>query len=122
MNLEELSYCGLYCGGCKNYKEYANCMGCRNEKEMVDDCPTRKCCIEKEILHCGECNDFPCDMMKEFYNSEGKHKQLAYENIGNINTVGIENWILEQKEKHTCSCGSKIRWFADKCSNEDCEG
>jgi hypothetical protein len=30
---EELSLCGLYCGGCKNYKANYNCMGCRNEKE-----------------------------------------------------------------------------------------
>ncbi len=60
-------------------------------------------------------------MMEEFYNSEGKHKQLAYNNILKIKDVGLEQWLQEQEKIHTCSCGSKIRWFADRCSNEDCE-
>lgn len=32
---EQLSFCGLYCGGCNSYKENFNCMGCRNEKEVI---------------------------------------------------------------------------------------
>ncbi len=117
---EKLSYCGIDCGGCKNYKENYNCSGCRYEKEMVDDCPTRACCIEKELLHCGECNEFPCDVLKGFYNDGVRHHEIAYENMQRILEVGEDVWQKEQQEKHTCKCGSKIRWFATECENKKC--
>jgi len=65
---EKLSFCGLYCGGCKNYKGNYNCMGCRNEKELVNDCPTRACCSAKGLFHCGLCENFPCSVLSEFNN------------------------------------------------------
>jgi hypothetical protein len=117
---ERLSLCGLYCGGCKNYKENFNCMGCRNEKELVHDCPTRPCCINKGLLHCGECTDFPCNVLNDFYNDGLRHHELAYKNMIMIKEIGLEKWLLEQEEEYTCKCGRKKVWFATKCTDENC--
>jgi hypothetical protein len=117
---EKLSLCGLYCGGCKNYKENYNCMGCRNEKELVNDCPTRECCTRKGLLHCGECEDFLCSVLNGFYNDGVIHHELAYKNMLKIKEIGVEKWLSEQAEEHTCKCGRKKAWFATKCTDEDC--
>lgn len=98
---EKLSLCGTFCGACKNYKENMNCMGCRNEKELVNDCPTRECCISKGFLHCGECEDFPCGELHSFYSDGVPHHELAYKNMLRIIENGIEIWLSEQ-EKNTC--------------------
>lgn len=97
---EEISFCGIYCGGCKNYKENINCMGCRYEKELVNDCPTRTCSINKGLLHCGECENFPCDELSNFYNDGIAHHEVAYQNMLKIKEIGIEKWLIMQKTKH----------------------
>jgi len=78
---ETLSYCGIDCGKCKNYKQNMNCAGCRNEEELIADCPTKACAVEKGLLHCGECEDFPCKELEEFYNSGSAMRKEAYENM-----------------------------------------
>lgn len=104
---EKLSLCGLYCGGCKNYKKNMNCMGCRNEKELVSDCPTRACCISKSFLHCGECEDFPCDELNRFYNDGVQLHESAYKNMLKIKENGIEKWLSEQEKELTCKCAMR---------------
>jgi hypothetical protein len=118
---EKLSLCGLYCGGCKNYKENYNCMGCRNEKELVDDCPTRACCIDKGLLHCGLCEDFPCGILNDFYTDGMKHHELAFKNMLDIKERGAEQWLNDQEEAHTCICGRKKVWFETNCVDEACK-
>ena len=48
-----------FCTGC--WKIAGDCYwpGCNN-------CNLRICCIEKQINHCGECSDFPCEPYKKF--------------------------------------------------------
>lgn len=47
--------CGLVCGLCS----YRNvCPGCR---EKTEDCEVKKCCLEKGLGHCFECEEYPCD-------------------------------------------------------------
>ncbi len=56
VNKNLVSYCGLYCGSCGKYQK-GKCPGCaKNEKATW--CKIRKCCIEKNINSCAECNDF----------------------------------------------------------------
>jgi hypothetical protein len=95
---EALSYCGIYCGRCKNYKKNANCQGCRNEKSLVNDCPTRACAIGKGLLHCGECGEFPCATLEEFYSDGVPHHVTALENMRRIVEIGPERWLLEQEK------------------------
>ena len=48
-----------FCTGCWNIAGDCYWTGCNN-------CNLRICCIEKQINHCGECSDFPCEPYKKF--------------------------------------------------------
>lgn len=117
--LELLSYCGLFCGGCRSYKENSDigCQGCREEKTMLNDCLTRKCAMEKGFLHCGECEIFPCGQLNNFYHDGIAHHALAYENVKRIKAYGPDQWLSQQEILHTCSCGKKRLWFAKNCQH-----
>lgn len=67
-NPELVSFCGLYCGSCGKYLK-EKCSGCvGNEKATW--CKIRKCCIEKGIKSCAQCNEFSdvkdCKMFDNF--------------------------------------------------------
>ncbi len=53
-----IAFCGLACALCN---EGPGCFGCRNDgcKEK-DFCKNLRCCIEKGLLGCWECSEFPC--------------------------------------------------------------
>ncbi len=61
------SRCGLYCSEC-NYREKMNCPGCIAAKGKMfwGECELAKCCVGKELQHCGKCDEFPCDKLKAF--------------------------------------------------------
>ena len=66
------SRCGILCNQC-DYREKVNCEGCVTITKPFwgDACPVKSCCEEKEHKHCGECNNFPCDLLNQFaYNKE----------------------------------------------------
>ena len=76
-----LAFCGIYCGECKNYRQNMNCAGCRTEEKLIDDCTIRVCAAKFGYFHCGECGQFPCEELNEFYN-DGKASHLkAYYNL-----------------------------------------
>ncbi len=97
-NLTKVSYCGIYCGTCKNFKQNADCQGCRSEEELLSDCPSRKCTIARGLTHCGECKEFPCDMMKEFYNDGVPMHEQAQKNTLRLNKVGIDKYVKEMEK------------------------
>ena len=59
--------CGLRCEGCP-YKESANCGGCiaTQGKPFHGACSVALCCQERTLVHCGQCVDFPCDLLKSY--------------------------------------------------------
>jgi hypothetical protein len=61
------SRCGILCGECE-YREKMNCAGCVNIEKPFwgDSCPVKNCCEGKKLEHCGKCDDFPCDLLKQF--------------------------------------------------------
>lgn len=61
------SRCGILCSEC-SYKEQMNCRGCISiEKPFWGDlCPVKSCCESKRQEHCGECSDFPCELLNKF--------------------------------------------------------
>lgn len=65
------TYCGLICTGCE-YKEKTNCGGCvaTQGNPFHGECQLAKCCISKKHNHCGECSDFPCELLVSFSNDE----------------------------------------------------
>ncbi len=70
-----IAYCGIDCESCKNYKQNMNCQGCKLEEKLIDDCPTKKCCVEIKIDYCNQCNTFPCQMMDEFYKTNPQREK-----------------------------------------------
>lgn len=63
-----VSFCGLYCGSCGKYQK-GKCPGCANN-EKATWCKIRKCCIEKGIHSCAQCDEFSdvkdCRMFDNF--------------------------------------------------------
>src|SRR5659263_20367 len=55
-----IAYCGLICKLCHFS---STCDGCKSDFgcEEWEDCVHRKCCIEKNINGCWECEEAPCD-------------------------------------------------------------
>lgn len=61
------SRCGILCSEC-GYKEQMGCQGCVHiDKPFWGDiCPLKTCCEAKELEHCGQCSEFPCEVLKQF--------------------------------------------------------
>lgn len=114
-----LAYRGLHCGECRSCEENSDvgCEGCRDEPELVDDCPARACAIRRGIRHCGECDEFPCEVLNGFYTDGVAHHALAHDNIERIRHVGAEEWVVRQGIEYTCRCGKRRLWFATECTH-----
>lgn len=61
------SRCGILCAEC-SYKEQVDCKGCVyiNKPFWGKICSVKSCCETKGLNHCGECNEFVCDLLNEF--------------------------------------------------------
>ena len=61
------SRCGLLCSAC-GYREQMNCAGCVHIEKPFwgDSCPVKACCEAKQHEHCGQCKEFPCDLLNGF--------------------------------------------------------
>ncbi|HAN21391.1 MAG TPA: hypothetical protein DCP51_06950 [Clostridiales bacterium] len=59
--------CGLKCQGC-GWIETDNCGGCiaTNGNPFHGECPVAQCCQGKGLLHCGDCNDIPCELLTQY--------------------------------------------------------
>lgn len=61
------SRCGILCSE-SEYREQVNCKGCVSIQKPFwgEACPLKSCCEAKGHEHCGQCVDFPCDMLTQF--------------------------------------------------------
>ena len=61
------SRCGIRCNSCE-YKEQMGCAGCIHIKKPFwgEACPIKDCVEQKQLMHCGECEAFPCELAKSF--------------------------------------------------------
>jgi hypothetical protein len=107
MDSLSLSVCGLDCTACPLYQaqfdkklaeelaknfstqenqvkpEHCRCGGCRGDKSIhwSPDCKLLACCVQKKRLdNCGECDEFPCDMLNE-HAAKGDKYQEALERL-----------------------------------------
>ena len=53
-NSQQIAACGLYCGACKKFLN-GKCPGCK-ENGKASWCKIRKCCQEKGLHTCAECD------------------------------------------------------------------
>jgi len=69
-----ISTCGIDCDSCKFF--YLNkCEGCRisapkGECVWGGRCELHDCVANKNIPHCGKCNEFPCAKLMEAHKNE----------------------------------------------------
>lgn len=61
------SRCGILCSAC-SYQEQVGCKGCVNiEKPFWGlSCSVKSCCETRKQKHCGQCKNFPCELLKQF--------------------------------------------------------
>ena len=61
------SRCGLLCAQC-GYKGQVNCPGCVHMGKPFwwESCPVKSCCEDKGLLHCGACDQLPCELLCQF--------------------------------------------------------
>ncbi len=69
-----LAKCGMDCTWCR-FAEESGCPGCMycispenggGSKLFEDEeCDAGVCCTERGFAHCGQCPEFPCDILKE---------------------------------------------------------
>lgn len=94
--MDYISYCGLKCNECpvflatinndnilrkKLAKQYStkkcifteedmNCLGCHSnmakKSKMCGNCEIRNCKSNKDISNCGECEKYPCKLIKKY--------------------------------------------------------
>ena len=92
-----LSLCGLNCGLCPMLLGN-HCGGCGNGNQS---CKIAKCSLEHgKIEYCYECNNYPCEKHKHIdeYDSFITHQRQKLD-LQRAESVGIEQYNLEQKEK-----------------------
>ena len=67
------SRCGLHCTDC-DWKESHNCGGCieTSGNPFHGECPVAQCSINKNISHCGECSEIPCELLTQ-YSCDAEH-------------------------------------------------
>lgn len=102
--------CGLFCGACEYFG--MQCQGCLYKQGKpfwtaqmkIEVCPLYDCCInEKQMEHCGLCDEFPCETFTELRDpslseEEAKEALLARQNgLVRRKEIGTEKW-LEEKE------------------------
>jgi len=54
---EHIAACGLFCTNCGKFKS-GKCQGCQIAPGF-QRCSIRRCCIEKGITTCADCDEFP---------------------------------------------------------------
>jgi hypothetical protein len=60
------SRCGLLCAELPCRKQFS-CAGCVNIATPAwGNCKIKSCCEAKNLSHCGQCPDFPCEQLKGF--------------------------------------------------------
>ncbi|MBR6801324.1 MAG: HAD-IA family hydrolase [Eubacteriaceae bacterium] len=63
------SRCGINCTKCR----FEECAGCVNINEPFwGRCSVKECCEAKNLSHCGECEDFPCELLMSFSYDENE--------------------------------------------------
>lgn len=99
MDKEMIAFCGTYCGVCER-RDKTGCKGCKeNAGNMFwGECDKARCCIEKGLQHCGECEEMPCEKLRALmddpeHGDKGerrrnlenwKNHNYVYEKLGNV--------------------------------------
>jgi hypothetical protein len=134
-----LGVCGLYCGACYHYRasfpdgqhlldeaarqgkrrEGYTCRGCRSDTLYIHpgcaQCEIRACADGKGVLHCGDCDEFPCERLEAFRDDGRVHHLDVVANLEDLGAEGADQWLEEQERRWTCGCGARFSWYETAC-------
>lgn len=129
--------CGLFCEACNLYiatqedparltrlaarfqvsEEDAQCYGCRSDKRgpYCRICKMFSCAAERGIDFCSECEDYPCNDLKQFQ-AERPHRIELFDDLERIKGMGYESWLHTIRAHYTCpQCGTMNSAYDFKC-------
>lgn len=129
--------CGLYCEACTLFiatnedparlkafakvynssEEAIKCYGCRSDRRgpYCQICTMFDCAAERGIDFCSECEEYPCDNLKQFQ-SEMPHRIELWKDLDRIKAAGYKEWLKEVRENYTCQqCGTVNSAYDFKC-------
>ena len=101
--------CGIYCGDCNFLGK--ECTGCEyvdgkpfwTTLMKIEVCPLHDCCRnQKQLEHCGLCEDFPCKMFLELRDPSmsddefEKSLDLRQKELQKRADIGTESWLKEK--------------------------
>jgi len=135
--------CGLFCEACTLFiatkedparlkglaarfqlsEEEMKCYGCRSDKRgpYCKICKMFSCAAERGIDFCSECEDYPCDDLKQFQ-SERPHRIELWDDLEQIKDKGYEYWLNNIRTNYTCTQCQTINSAYDlkcrKCGHE----
>lgn len=90
--VKTVAYCGLVCGVCKNATpEKGRCVGCRHGGGDAD-CHQRKCCTERGLDGCWQCEEFPCGE-GFFADDEKAWRGIAIGSVQSVQDCGIDRYV-----------------------------
>ena len=84
--------------------EMLKCDGCRAENRFIyceQNCKMAPCAAEKGLDFCGECDDYPCDVIKNFQ-AEMPHRLELWTAQERIKEIGYEKWFDEMMDHYSC--------------------
>jgi hypothetical protein len=103
--------CGIYCGDCSLLE--LDCTGCGNvdgkpfwtSLMKVKVCPLHECCRnQKQLEHCGWCEDFPCKTFLELRDPSmtddefEKSLNLRQKELQKRAEIGTEIWLIDKSK------------------------
>ena len=121
-----IAYCGLFCGACKIFLSTRNgtldklsnetnipvellrCKGCRSTEVSLfcKNCAMKKCCLQKKVSTCADCDEFPCSVLKAFENDQHPHHNGVIKSLEDLNRNGEIKWLEIQRDRWSCNyCG-----------------
>ena len=119
--------CGMNCAICLGYLRDKNtCPGCRlmgkNNSDYCRKCIIKHCKILKKNnwKFCSDkCKKYPCLRLRNLDKRyRTKYKMSMIDNLEYIKKNGIRKFIVKEKKRWACKCGSTIcvhRWYCLNC-------
>lgn len=85
------SRCGVRCDLCER-REKGICKGCTHMLKPFwgGVCEVKSCVETKKLDHCGQCSDFPCDVLSHMGIEQGFDPQ--------VKITQCQRWLTEERE------------------------
>lgn len=130
--------CGLFCPACSLFigtqeeprrleamsarmgktVDQLTCNGCRSDKlcfYCTSLCKMKSCAAKKGVDFCSQCDEFPCDVLKEFQ-AERPHRIELWDSGKRIREDGYEQWFRAMAFHYACpQCRALNSAYDMKC-------